>query len=238
MYILGFLASYLLVRLQLRRQKPPIMAEERVEDLYFYLVLGLIVGARLGYVLFYNFRNYLEHPLEVVAVWQGGMSFHGGLIGAFLSAWLFSRKYRVDLWTVGDLVGVTAPIGLGLGRLGNFINGELFGRVTTRPWGMVFPQGGPLPRHPSQLYEAFLEGLVLFIWLWWSKGNNKTSGGMVARFLIGYGLFRIIVEFFRDPDPQIGFFFNFLTLGQLLSFVMVLLGFFLLYSRPSRTSSE
>jgi phosphatidylglycerol---prolipoprotein diacylglyceryl transferase len=238
MYILGFLASYLLVRLQLRGQKPPIMAEERVEDLYFYLVLGLIVGARLGYVLFYNFRNYLEHPLEVVAVWQGGMSFHGGLIGAFLSAWLFSRKYRVDLWTVGDLVGVTAPIGLGLGRLGNFINGELFGRVTTRPWGMVFPQGGPLPRHPSQLYEAFLEGLVLFIWLWWSKGNNKTSGGMVARFLIGYGLFRIIVEFFRDPDPQIGFFFNFLTLGQLLSFVMVLLGFFLLYSRPSRTSSE
>ena len=119
---------------------------------------------------------------------------------------------------------VTAPIGLGLGRLGNFINGELFGRVTTRPWGIVFPQGGPLPRHPSQLYEAFLEGLVLFIWLWWSKGRNRTSGGMVARFLIGYGLFRIIVEFFRDPDPQIGLLLNFLTMGQLLSFGMVLLG--------------
>jgi phosphatidylglycerol:prolipoprotein diacylglycerol transferase len=237
MYILGFLASYLLVRLQLRRQKPPILAEDRVEDLYFYLVLGLIVGARLGYVIFYNFRNYLEHPLEVLAVWQGGMSFHGGLIGAFLSAWLFTRKYRVDLWTLGDLIIVTAPIGLGLGRLGNFINGELFGRVTTRPWGMVFPQGGLLPRHPSQLYEAFLEGLVLFVWLWWSKGKNRTSGGMVARFLIGYGLFRIIVEFFRDPDPQIGLLFNFLTLGQLLSFGMVLLGFFLLYTRPSRISS-
>lgn len=237
MYILGFLASYLLVRLQLRRQKPPIMAEDRVEDLYFYLVVGLIVGARLGYVIFYNFRDYLEHPLEVVAVWQGGMSFHGGLIGAFLAAWLFSRKYRVDLWTLGDLVIVTAPIGLGLGRLGNFINGELFGRVTTQPWGMVFPHGGPLPRHPSQLYEAFLEGLVLFVWLWWSKRKNRTSGGMVARFLIGYGLFRIIVEFFRDPDPQIGFLFNFLTLGQLLSLGMVLLGFFLLYSRPSQTPS-
>ncbi|HSO72234.1 MAG TPA: prolipoprotein diacylglyceryl transferase [Thermodesulfobacteriota bacterium] len=236
MYILGFLASYLLVRLQLRRQKPPIMAEDRVEDLYFYLVLGLIVGARLGYVIFYNFRNYLEHPLEVVAVWQGGMSFHGGLIGAFLAACLFSRKYRVNLWALGDLVIVTAPIGLGLGRLGNFINGELFGRVTTQPWGMVFPQGGPLPRHPSQLYEAFLEGLVLFVWLWWSKGKNRISGGMVARFLIGYGLFRIIVEFFRDPDPQIGLLFNFLTLGQLLSFGMVLSGFFLLYSRPSQIS--
>jgi phosphatidylglycerol:prolipoprotein diacylglycerol transferase len=237
MYILGFLASYLLVRLQLRRQKAPIMTEDRAEDLYFFLVLGLIVGARLGYVLFYNLRNYLEHPLEVVAVWQGGMSFHGGLIGAFLAGWLFSRKYRVNLWRLGDLVSVTAPIGLGLGRLGNFINGELFGRVTTRPWGMVFPQGGPLPRHPSQLYEAFLEGLVLFIWLWWSKGRNRTSGGMVARFLIGYGLFRIIVEFFRDPDPQIGLLLNFLTMGQLLSFGMVLLGFFLLYSRPSQVSS-
>jgi phosphatidylglycerol---prolipoprotein diacylglyceryl transferase len=237
MYLLGFLASYLLVRVQLRRQKPPIMAENRVEDLYFYLVLGLMVGARLGYVFFYNFRNYLEHPLEVVAVWQGGMSFHGGLIGAFLSAWLFSRKYRVNLWALGDLVIVTAPIGLGLGRLGNFINGELFGRVTPQPWGMVFPQGGPLPRHPSQLYEAFLEGLVLFVWLWWSKEKNSTPGGMVARFLIGYGVFRIIVEFFRDPDPQIGFLFNFLTLGQLLSFGMVLLGVFLLYPRSSQAFS-
>ena len=237
MYILGFLASYLLVRSQLRRQKPPLLAEDRVEDLYFYLVLGLIVGARLGYVIFYNFRNYLDHPLDVVAVWQGGMSFHGWLIGAFLAAWLFTRKYRVDLWTLGDLIIVTAPIGLGLGRLGNFINGELFGRITTQPWGMVFPQGGPLPRHPSQLYEAFLEGLVLFIWLWWSKGKNKTSGGLVARFLIGYGLFRIIVEFFRDPDPQIGFLLSFLTLGQLLSFGMVILGFFIFYFRRPQGSS-
>jgi len=237
MYILGFLASYLLVRLQLRRQKPPVMDKDRVDDLYFYLMVGLILGARLGYVFFYNFKTYLSHPFEIAAFWQGGMSFHGGLIGAFLSAWFFSRRYRVKLWTLGDLIIVTAPIGLGLGRLGNFINGELYGRITTLPWGMVFPLGGPLPRHPSQLFEAFLEGVVLFCWLWWRKGGNKTSGGMVARFLMGYGIFRIIVEFFREPDPQIGFLFNFFTLGQFLSCAMVLLGLFLFYARRSRVSS-
>jgi len=141
MYILGFLASYLLVRLQLRWQKPFVMDKERVDDLYFYLMVGLILGARLGYVFFYNFKTYLSHPFEIVAFWQGGMSFHGGLIGAFLSAWFFSRRYRVKLWTLGDLIIVTAPIGLGLGRLGNFINGELYGRITTLPWGMGLSPG-------------------------------------------------------------------------------------------------
>lgn len=231
MYVLGFLASFLLVRYQLSRQKEPLLDKDQVLDLYFYLILGLILGARLGYILFYNFNSYIENPLEIVAVWHGGMSFHGGLLGVLGAAWWFCRKNAISLLALGDLIIVTAPIGLGLGRLANFINGELFGRITTGPWGMVFPHGGPLPRHPSQLYEAILEGGVLFCLLWIKRNSKPFAGALVARFLIFYGLFRILVEFVREPDVQVGYLWGLFTMGQLLSAFMILIGYFLIFGQ-------
>jgi phosphatidylglycerol---prolipoprotein diacylglyceryl transferase len=228
MYIMGFLFSFLLVRFQLARQKTALLTKDQVLDLYFYLILGLILGARLGYVLFYNFKAYIENPLELLAVWHGGMSFHGGLIGVLAAAWWFCRKESIPLLALGDLIIVTAPIGLGLGRLANFINGELYGRVTTAPWGMIFPQGGPLPRHPSQLYEALLEGVVLFSILWIGRNRKPYTGALVTRFLIFYGLFRSLVELFREPDVQVGYLWGFLTMGQLLSFFMIFVGVMLM----------
>ncbi len=231
MYIMGFLFSYLLVQFQLARQKSPLLSKEQLLDLYFYLILGLILGARLGYCLFYNLKVYLQHPLEILAVWHGGMSFHGGLLGVLATSWVYCRKNKISLLDLGDLIIVTAPIGLGLGRLANFINGELYGRITTVPWGMVFPQGGPLPRHPSQLYEALLEGVVLFVLLWIKKDHKAFPGALIARFLILYGAFRILVEFFREPDVQVGYFLGLLTMGQILSILMILFGTFLVFGR-------
>jgi phosphatidylglycerol---prolipoprotein diacylglyceryl transferase len=228
MYILGFVSSYLLVQYQLKRQKYPLLIKDQLLDLFFYLILGLILGARLGYILFYNLKAYLEHPLEILAVWHGGMSFHGGLLGVLAASWWYCRRNKISLLALGDLVIVTAPIGLGLGRLANFINGELFGRVTSVPWGMVFPQGGPLPRHPSQLYEAILEGGVLFLILWVGRERKSFTGALVARFLIFYGLFRIFIEFFREPDVQVGYLWGLITMGQLLSALMILSGIFLI----------
>ena len=237
MYLFGFLASYLLVLFQIRRQKTPALTQDQVSDLYVYAIFGLILGARLGYVFFYSFKEYLQHPQEILAIWHGGMSFHGGLLGVYIAAWLFCRKRHISLWGLGDLIIVTAPIGLGLGRLANFINGELYGRITEAPWGMVFPQGGQWPRHPSQLYEAFLEGFVLFILLWWRKGKNRYPGGMVAQFFIFYGIFRIVVEFFREPDPQVGYLLKVFTLGQFLSALMILFGVILAYINRRKASS-
>jgi phosphatidylglycerol:prolipoprotein diacylglycerol transferase len=198
---------------------------------YSYLILGLLLGARLGYVLFYDLAAYLHHPLEIFAVWHGGMSFHGGLIGSVLAGILFCRKYRVDFWQVSDLVIVTAPIGLGLGRLGNFINGELYGRVTDVPWAMVFPGGGALPRHPSQLYEFFLEGVVLFTVLWVVKDKISRSGLLTSLFLMLYGLFRFTLEFFREPDVQLGYILGPFTMGQLLSSAMIAAGLVIFFVR-------
>lgn len=235
MYALGFAASYLLVKFQLEKkgkgqeekgqgargkglgEKETAYPEIFLDSLFTWLILGLILGARVGYVLFYDFGNYLKDPLEIFAVWHGGMSFHGGMIGTLLAGYLCCRKYRVDFLSMADLVIVTAPIGLGLGRLGNFINGELFGRVTDAPWGMIFPAGGPFPRHPSQLYEFALEGVLLFIILWALKDRKFASGSLCAFFLILYGLFRFLVEFFREPDVQLGFIAGPFTMGQILS---------------------
>jgi len=221
MYLFGFFFSFILVRKQLSGQTSPLLSKEKVLDLYFYLVLGLVIGARLGYVFFYNLKEYVHNPLELFAVWHGGMSFHGGLLGVTLTSWWFCRKNRIPLLALGDLIIVTAPIGLGLGRVANFINGELYGRITQVPWAMVFPAGGPWPRHPSQLYEALLEGLLLFLWLWFGKEKKAYSGALVVRFLVLYAFFRIFVEFFREPDPQLGFLFGILTMGQLLSLLML-----------------
>jgi len=222
MYLFGFFFSYLLVKAQLARQKPPFLSTDLLLDLYFYLILGLILGARLGYVFFYNFKEYLQRPLEILAVWHGGMSFHGGLLGVMAGCWIFCRKQNISLLRLGDLIIVTAPIGLGLGRMANFINGELYGKITTVPWGMVFPNGGPFPRHPSQLYEAFLEGVVLFLLLWFKRESTANPGKLVARFLIFYGIFRSLVELFREPDAHLGYFFGILTMGQILSLLMIL----------------
>ncbi|HUL36981.1 MAG TPA: prolipoprotein diacylglyceryl transferase [Thermodesulfobacteriota bacterium] len=223
MYVFGFFASYVLVRYQMKK-KDFGLSKLDVENLYFYLILGLIIGARLGYVLFYDLKMYLGDPLEIFAVWHGGMSFHGGLIGVLLVGILFSWKNKKSFWKIADLFIVTAPIGLGLGRIGNFINGELYGRVTQSPLGMVFPKGGPLPRYPSQLFESALEGGCLFLILWFLKDKKLPTGGLLAVFLSLYGVFRFLVEFFREPDPQLGFVLGPLTMGQTLSAFMTVGG--------------
>lgn len=223
MYLIGFAASYLLVRYQIKK-KGLNLGKDFVESLYSNLILGLLIGARLGYAVFYNFSYYIQHPLEVFAVWQGGMSFHGGLIGVVLAGFLFCKKYRLDFWQISDLVIATVPIGLGLGRLGNFINGELYGRPTDVPWGMVFPSGGPMPRHPSQLYEFFLEGFALFTILWILKDRGFRTGVLSSLFLVFYGAFRFFVEFFREPDVQVGYIAGFFTVGQVLCALMVIVG--------------
>ncbi|MGQ9647148.1 MAG: prolipoprotein diacylglyceryl transferase [Thermodesulfobacteriota bacterium] len=226
MYVLGFLASYLLVRYQMRK-KDFDLSKSEVENLYFYLILGLMIGARLGYVLFYDLKAYLANPFEIIAIWHGGMSFHGGLIGVLLVGILFCWKNGKSFWKISDLVIVTAPIGLALGRIGNFINGELYGRVTKVPWGMIFPKGGPLPRHPSQLYESALEGVLLFLILWSIKDKKLPTGGLLAIFLFLYGVFRFLVEFVREPDAHLGFILGPFTMGQVLTSFMVIGGFLL-----------
>ncbi len=233
MYLLGFASSYLLVRYQVKKKELDISLKD-IESLYSWLVIGLIVGARLGYVIFYDLKEYIRSPFEIFAVWHGGMSFHGGLIGTLLAGLLFCRKNRKSFWQLSDLIIVTAPIGLGLGRLGNFINGELYGRVTGLPWGMVFPSGGPLPRHPSQLYEFLLEGVLLFIILWRLKDKGLRRGSLTSLFLILYGSFRFFVEFFREPDVQLGYIAGVFTMGQILSATMILSGAGLLIYLKSR----
>jgi phosphatidylglycerol:prolipoprotein diacylglycerol transferase len=224
MYVLGFLAAYFLIGRQ-RRARHLGLQRSLLQDLLFSLAVGLIVGARLGYVLFYQFNNYahyLKHPLEIIAIWHGGMSFHGGLIGAVLAGMIFCRRRQLPFWQAADVVIVTAPIGLALGRLGNFINGELYGRVSSVPWAMVFPGAGSEPRHPSQLYEAALEGVLLFTLLWLLKDRDFRSGTMVCLFLGGYGVLRFLVEFFRQPDPHLGLLWGVLSMGQVLCVLMII----------------
>ncbi len=224
MYILGFLAGYGLTMYQLRGGRKPQISRDAVDDLYFYLIIGLIVGARLGYAVIYNPGFYLANPLEVFMVWHGGMSFHGGLAGAFIAAVIVIIRKKLPFRSMADLVIPAAPVGIFLGRLGNFINGELFGKPADVPWAMVFPQGGAVPRHPSQLYEAFFEGLLLFVILWFYKDRKKREGDVFAVFLILYGAFRTFCEFFRLPDAQLGFVLGPLSMGQVLSLAMVLIG--------------
>lgn len=233
MYLIGFISSYLIVKGEIKRRGLRV-EKDFLENLYFYLILGLLVGARFGYVIFYNLPYYINNPLEVFAIWQGGMSFHGGLIGVILAAFVFTKTKKFDFFTLTDMLVITAPIGLGLGRIGNFINGELYGRITDVPWAMVFPEGGPLPRHPSQLYEAALEGVLLFVILWFLKDKFSRSGIISSLFLILYGIFRFFVEFFREPDPQIGYILSIFTMGQVLCFIMILIGLSLFFYRSRK----
>ena len=251
MYLLGFAAAYFLVRKQIAEfpsgaataphdsssavlkggesgNTAQITEYQHLDGLMFYLVIGVIAGGRLGYVLFYNLSWFLEHPLEIFATWHGGMSFHGGTLGALVAGYIYCRKFHLDFLLWADRFIVTAPVGLGLGRLGNFINGELYGRAADVPWAMVFPHGGNIPRHPSQLYEAALEGVLLFLILWPLRKKSWPSGRKTALFLMCYSVCRVIVEFFREPDAQLGFIFSgWLTMGQLLSVCFMVAGIFL-----------
>ncbi|MEN3953035.1 prolipoprotein diacylglyceryl transferase [Iodidimonas sp. SYSU 1G8] len=209
---------------------PPVSKKE-AEDLVFWGMLGVVLGGRLGYVLFYKPAEYLAHPLEILKVWQGGMSFHGGLVGVTLVIILYALAKKRSMFSIGDLAGCAVPIGLGLGRVANFVNGELYGRTTDVPWAVIFPHGGPIGRHPSQLYEALLEGLILFVvlrLLFTRTDLRFRPGALCGCFWIGYGLSRITVEFFREPDDFLGFLWMGASMGQLLSIPMVLFGVWLI----------
>jgi len=231
MYLLGFSSAWLLARWRASRYHLPWTAVQ-ISDLIFYAALGVILGGRLGYMLFYNASQLLYSPWTVVKLWDGGMSFHGGLLGVIIATALFARRHKKAFLEVTDFVAPLVPIGLALGRIGNFINGELWGRVSDVPWAMVFPYAGNLPRHPSQLYELGLEGIVLFLVLWFYASKPRPVGRISALFLIGYASARIIAECFREPDFPMGFVaFDWLTMGQLLSIPMLLVGIFLWWKK-------
>ncbi|MBV9653189.1 MAG: prolipoprotein diacylglyceryl transferase [Acetobacteraceae bacterium] len=232
-YIGGIVLGWRLLR-QLVRETPAVATPEQADDYVTWATLGIVLGGRLGYVLFYQPATYLAHPLEALAVWQGGMSFHGGAIGTILATYIFCRRNGISPLGFGDRLAVCVPIGLGFGRIANFINGELWGRPAPDwlPWAMIFPRAGLVPRHPSQLYQAFLEGLVLFlIMLALSRRDwvRQRFGTLIGAFLICYGFFRICGEFFREPDAFLGFLFAGATMGQLLSTPMVLIGLFMVW---------
>ena len=228
-YLVGFAAGWWLGRLRSRKPWSPVN-EEQVGDLLFYLALGVILGGRFGYVIFYNFDVFLADPLWLLRVWEGGMSFHGGLLGVMLGMWWYSRKIVAGFWRMTDFVAPLVPVGLGTGRIGNFVNGELWGKPTDVPWGMVFPQApDALARHPSQLYQFALEGVLLFIILWWFSAKPRPRMAVSGLFLICYSVFRFAVEFVREPDAQLGYVaFNWLTMGQALSLPMAVAGLILM----------
>ena len=220
MYLAGFAAGWWLGQRRIKQGLAPI-TRRQFDDLIFLAVLGVIVGGRLGYVLFYKPGYYAAHPLEIFAVWQGGMSFHGGLLGVMLAMWIAARRHKVHFLRLMDFVAPLCPLGIAAGRLGNFINGELYGRVTDLPWGMVFRGAGELPRHPSQLYQTALEGFALFALLWWFSAKPRPRGQVSALFLLGYGVFRFIAEFGREPDAFLGLLALGLTMGQWLCLPMI-----------------
>jgi phosphatidylglycerol---prolipoprotein diacylglyceryl transferase len=231
-YLVAFGLFLWLARIRVRR--PEFAASgwtaRDVEDLLFYGVIGVVLGGRLGYVLFYKFGHYLSHPLEILSVWKGGMSFHGGLIGVIVAMMVFARSRKRSAWQTFDLIAPCVPTGLAAGRIGNFINGELWGRFAdpSLPWGMVFPQSGsPEPRHPSQLYQFLLEGVLLFVFLWWYASKPRARGQVSAVFLIGYGICRFIAEYFRQPDDFLGLLALGLSMGQWLCVPMVAFGVWL-----------
>jgi phosphatidylglycerol:prolipoprotein diacylglycerol transferase len=219
------------------------MSAADFDDFIVWVTLGIILGGRIGYVLFYNPEYFAAHPLESFELWKGGMSFHGGFTGCIAAVVLFARKHRIPVLSLGDVTCAVGPIGLFLGRLANFVNGELWGRETDMPWGMVFPSGGPVPRHPSQLYEATLEGLVLLLVLGLliRAGALKRPGFIIGSFAIGYAIARSFCELFREPDVQLGFLWGGLTMGMLLSIPLLLFGVVLIVialKRPPRTAND
>jgi prolipoprotein diacylglyceryl transferase len=224
MYLTGFLSFLALGKWQISHRSWHGWTVTMLDDALFFGALGVIIGGRLGYVLFYQFSYFSQHPAEILAVWNGGMSFHGGFLGVLAAMWLFSRKYNLTWLKIMDFVAPLVPIGLGAGRMGNFINGELWGRATNADWGMVFPRVDTVLRHPSQLYEFTLEGIVLFLILWIYASKPRATGTISAMFLIGYGSFRFLAEFTREPDDYLGLLSMGFSMGQWLSLPMIAIG--------------
>ena len=237
-YIAGIVIGW---RLALRAADAPprLVTRAQVDDFVSWATLGIILGGRLGYVLFYKPGFYIEHPLAALTLWEGGMSFHGGLLGVIAAILLFAMRNKADPFMLSDLVAIVAPLGLFFGRLANFINGELWGRVSDVPWAMVFPRGGPLPRHPSQLYQAFFEGVLLtliVVAVWKLTEGRRRPGLLTGVFCAGYGLARIVGEVFREPDAHLGYLWGPITMGMLLSLPVLLFGLWLIlraYRKPA-----
>jgi phosphatidylglycerol:prolipoprotein diacylglycerol transferase len=248
MYIVAFTIVYLL-SLHRVKDEDYSFSKDTIQDSFVWMILGLMLGGRLGYVLFYNFSYYLSRPLEIFLPFSfdngiqftglAGMSYHGGLIGLIAAALLYCRKKKINFWHFADLFVPIVPLGYTFGRIGNFINGELYGRVTSSPWGMYFPldMSNNL-RHPSQLYEAFFEGIFLFIILWSIRKKSPFNGFLLALYLTGYGLVRFFIEFVRQPDPQLGFIVGSLSMGQVLCFTMILCGAVIYFTRSATMISD
>ena len=238
MYLVGFTAAWWL---GVRRARQPNSGwnEQQISDMIFWGAMGVVLGGRVGYVIFYHFERFLDDPLWLFAVWEGGMSFHGGLLGVIAVLYWFGRQHNKSLFEMGDFVAPLIPIGLGAGRIGNFIGGELWGRTTDASWAVIFPRAGELARHPSQLYQFALEGVVLFVALWWFSAKPRPRMAVSGLFLLLYGSFRFCVEFFREPDAHLAFIaFDWLTMGQLLSVPMVVLGMGFLWVAYKRQAGE
>lgn len=228
MYMVGIGGAWWLARRRALRGDVHLTVEQ-VADLIFFAAIGLIIGGRVGYTLFYNFAGFVQDPLMIFRIWEGGMSFHGGMLGVFAAMWWFGRRETLGFFVLADFLAPLVPIGLGAGRIGNFINGELWGKVSDVPWAMVFPGAGPAPRHPSQLYEALLEGLVLFLLLHWFIAKPRPRMATSGLFLLLYGVFRFGVEFLRLPDAHIGYLaFGWMTMGHVLTLPMIVGGILLL----------
>jgi len=248
MYIVAFTVFYLLSVYRLKHENFSYSKSD-VENYFTWAILGLLVGARMGYVFFYNFSYYISNPLEIILPFSfsdgfhfiglAGMSYHGGLIGVLFSSIIFCRKYKINFWQFGDFLIPSIPLGYTFGRIGNFINGELYGRITTAPWGMYFPLdvSGKL-RHPSQLYEALFEGVLLFIIFWSIRKKRLFDGIFLSLYFIAYGSVRFFIEFVRDPDPQVGLFLGFVTMGQILCLLMILTGAGIFFWRKRRSSNK
>lgn len=242
-YSLAYIAGILFAMFWLKKtnNKDRFLSQKAYDDWMLWAVLSVLLGGRLGYVLFYNSQYFLSHPLEIFALWQGGMSFHGGLLGAIFGMWFFAKKYKINFLQLTDTLAIAAPVGLFLGRLANFMNMELYGRVSGSDFGIIFPNAGNLPRHPSQLYEAALEGVLLFLILFALNHFTKIrqfQGCLSGLFLAFYGSSRIAIENFREPDAHIGFLFSGVTMGQLLSLPLILFGIFLVFSAKNFESRK
>ncbi len=249
MYIIAFLLTYILVTYRIKHEGYKYRAET-IQDFFIWAITGLLVGGRLGYVLFYNLAHYVKHPLEIILPFDfshgmqyvgiSGMSYHGGAIGVLLASIIFCHKHRIDFWQLADLFCPAIPLGYTFGRIGNFINGELYGRITSMPWGMYFPLDmSHQLRHPSQLYEALFEGIFLFVVLWGIRKKSPFDGFILALYVFGYGLVRFIIEFFREPDSQLGLFGGILSMGQMLCMVMMIAGICIYFiGRRRRTAAR
>jgi phosphatidylglycerol:prolipoprotein diacylglycerol transferase len=240
MYVLGFIIAYFIIKSEVARKKLNYTVDD-ISDFIFYLVVGVLLGGRLGYVLFYNFNYYFSNPIEIIMINKGGMSFHGGLIGTIIATYVFSKRRKFSFFQLADMGVLAGSLGLGFGRIGNFINAELYGRVTSPdfPLAMIFPNAGPEPRHPSQLYESFFEGFLMFGILYFLSRKNLKDGTLFGTFIMLYGLFRFFIEYARQPDAHLNFVFMNFSMGQVLCFPMIFIGLVLiiLVNRKNRNKT-